>query len=692
MIDLETFYESLMGDVHNNGQASGAMAQESFFDLVCDQLIELGELVNKEYTYLEDTNPRRSFRIDGWNGEIDDSGEVVLIVQDFNQSANTLETLTKRTIESLQKKVSRFIQYSREAEWRANLEESHPATHLAGFLAENWAKIEKVRLVVLTNKALTERIQTIPETNIEGNRMTTTIWDARRLHKLEVDGSQGAPIEIDLLQEFGEGLLALEVPATSDNFEAFVCVVPGMMLAELYDAYSARLLEQNVRVFLQARGKVNQGIRDTIKSQPENFFAFNNGLTATAEDVRLEQTERGLEIVGVQNLQIVNGGQTTCSIHAAWMNRDVRPQLEHISVQMKLTKVKRDFVEDFVPKVSRYANSQNKVNEADFFSNHPFHKQIKDLSGTTLIPSQDGSAASSKWFYERARGQYQDERNKTKGIVERRVFENEYPKRCMFTKTDLSKYDMVTRLEPHTVCKGAQKNFLVWSNYITKEWSQKEANFNATYFKHLIAKAIIFKNTERLVSDAEWYDGGYRANIVAYTIAKLCQEVQNNNLVLDYDRIWQSQDITDDLSQELNRIGHAVYDHLLNPPRVGQNVGEWSKKKECWEVFQDRKIADVTQSSMHGYCIPKQQHQQRNKEAAEDQTVINEFSASADVLDLGNEFWTQVSSWGTQHGYLVHPRDKNIVLKASRGDLLDSKPATRALEILKDLRDKGFDQ
>ena len=88
----------------------------------------------------------------------------------------------------------------------------------------------------------------------------------------------------------------------------------------------------------------------------------------------------------------------------------------------------------------------------------------------------------------------------------------------------------------------------------------------------------------------------------------------------------------------------------------------------------------------------KSLNQQRNKEAAEDQTVINEFSDSADVLDLGNEFWTQVSSWGTQHGYLVHPRDKNIVLKASRGDLLDPKPATRALEILKDLRDKGFDQ
>ena len=66
-----------------------------------------------------------------------------------------------------------------------------------------------------------------------------------------------------------------------------------------------------MRSFLQARGKVNQGIRNTIRDEPHMFFSYNNGLSATADAIEVEQTDLGLRLVRADNLQIVNGGQTS---------------------------------------------------------------------------------------------------------------------------------------------------------------------------------------------------------------------------------------------------------------------------------------------------------------------------------------------------------------------------------------------
>jgi hypothetical protein len=104
----------------------------------------------------------------------------------------------------------------------------------------------------------------------------------------------------------------------------------------------------------------------------------------------------------------VNGGQTTASIFAA--SRSGKVDLARVFVQVKLSIIPPDQAEKVVPKISEYANSQNRVNAADFFSNHPFHLRIKNFSERLFAPSSDGMFRQSKWFYERARGQYQDAR------------------------------------------------------------------------------------------------------------------------------------------------------------------------------------------------------------------------------------------------------------------------------------------
>ena len=133
------------------------------------------------------------------------------------------------------------------------------------------------------------------------------------------------------------------------------------------------------------------------------FFAYNNGLSATAEDVELRHREGIVEISALKNLQIVNGGQTTASIHSAYRKK---LDLSDVFVQVKLSIVEPADVAEIVPLISEFANTQNRVSAADFFSNHPFHVRIEQISRRILAPSADGSFTQSKWFYERARGQY----------------------------------------------------------------------------------------------------------------------------------------------------------------------------------------------------------------------------------------------------------------------------------------------
>ncbi len=242
---------------------------------------------------------------------------------------------------------------------------------------------------------------------------------------------------IDFEKDFGGALPALKASQDNAALESYLMIVPGHQLASIYDRWGARLLEANVRSFLQARAKTNKGIQKTIKDAPELFFPYNNGLSATADEVTCVQTSSGLAVSSINNLQIVNGAQTTGSIHASL--RLAKEQLDRVFVQMKLTVVPPDRSEEIVPRISEFANTQNKVNAADFFSNHPFHIRMEQISRSTIFAAPDNERHDSKWFYERSRGQYINERAKLKPTQQKK-FDLEFPKTKLFSKTDLAKF------------------------------------------------------------------------------------------------------------------------------------------------------------------------------------------------------------------------------------------------------------
>ena len=469
------------------------------------------------------------------------------------------------------------------------------------------------------------------------------------------------------------------------DYESYLAVFPGRQLALIYDRWGARLLEQNVRVFLQARGNVNRGLRNTITNNPEMFFAYNNGITATAESIETVESPNGLLLTGMGNFQIVNGGQTTASIHEALRNKEA--DLDRVFVQMKLSIVNADRALEIVPKISEYANTQNLVSAADFFSNHPFHIRMEGFSRRLYAPSKDGTFRQSKWFYERARGQYQDARGRLTQ-AERRRFDLEYPKPRMFTKTDLAKFLNVWRGKPDVVSKGAQKNFADFASFVGAEWTRHSNDFNEMYYREAIAKAIVFRSVERLVTEQPWYQGGYRANVVAYAISKLAHDVAQRGESINFERVWRTQGVSPGLRDALVVSAKAVHGVIVDPPAGMRNVTEWAKQQACWHRAMSLHVAwpDALETEL----VSSAERDEVERTAVKDQKMLNGIEAQTVVVQAGSALWSDVKVWGMSKG-LLSPDDQGILEVAISMPyrVPSEKQSFRTIEILQRLHEEG---
>jgi hypothetical protein len=377
-----------------------------------------------------------------------------------------------------------------------------------------------------------------------------------------------------------DAIKVIETP----HYTSFLTVISGNELVRIYDIYGKRLLESNVRTFLSLRGDVNKGIYNTLRSNEKVFFfAYNNGLSGTASEVDFEDGKINV----VKNLQIVNGGQTMSTIFKA---KSDGIDLDKVLVQMKLSVIhdKENYTQ-YVSKISEYANTQNKVNKSDFFSNTYFHRRFKEISKILRIPSKENTMVSSKWFYERVKGEYLNDQmymkdsNKNKFLLE-------YPKDQVIDKILISKAILAWDLSPDDVSKGAQLCFAKFADKVSDLYDEGDQDCNEFLFQKTVSQVILFKETQKLVSSADWYSGGYRAQTVPYVISLFSYILKKNKMTINWDIIWKDQKIETELLIWLNIIGEKVHNQLINPPEGNTNIGTYCKKKNCWERIQ--KLAD----------------------------------------------------------------------------------------------------
>jgi hypothetical protein len=557
-----------------------------------------------------------------------------------------LETLTQSEVTDNFKRLARFLEACLKKEFPKSLDESMPVNELAWFVSESHTKIKQLSLVILSNAKLSSRVLKLPDKSVAGLPANYEIWDFERIHRVETSGREREDIEIDFREFEKKGIPCLPAYLGKDSMKSYLVVMPGRVVADLYEKYGERLLEQNVRTFLQFRGNINKGMRNTIVNEPHMFFSYNNGLSATAEDVQTGgENDR---LLSVRNLQIVNGGQTTASIYTAG-SKGV--DLSRVYVQIKLSVIAPEQVEEVVPRISEFSNTQNKVSAADFFSNHPFHRKMEEFSRRLWAPSPVGMVQQTHWFYERARGQFVNKQaNLTE--AEKKKFLLQNPKNQMFTKTDLAKFVRTFEGLPHEVSKGAQKNFSGFAGDLGRQWDKNDGHdFNELWFKRLIGKAVLFRHLDNQVLRADWYTG-YKANIVAYALAKFSQLVDKRGVYIDLLKIWDTQTVPESLAQQLMDIAKRVNTLLLNPPESAtSNVSEWAKAEACWNAVKTETM------QLHGavdeYLIDIEQNRELESDAGRTDTIQEGVHAQTYVFEKGADYWTLLRDWNNENRKLT---------------------------------------
>ncbi len=656
-MSLDEFHDEFFQDIVTSADADGQFKEDVFFEQFCSHLLDAGEIESADRApYLRAAG---GMRVDGYGGDpVGGDGTLTLIICDFNQSPE-VGRLVASEMDAIFKRLSNFLNKALDERFRNALEETSPAFGLADLIASRWKRITRVRLILISNRQLSARVDGREAEEVDGRPMTFSVWDIERLYRFATARQGREEIVIDLEEDFGGGIRILPAHLMSGWYEAYIAVVPATQLAAIYDKWGARLLEQNVRVFLQARGAVNKGIRNTIDEEPSMFFAYNNGITATAESIEIRTDDGGLLLTKLRNFQIVNGGQTTASIHAAFRRKS--ENLAKVFVQMKLSIVEPEVSNEVVPKISEFANSQNRVNAADFFSNHPFHVRMEDFSRRILAPSRDGTFRQSKWFYERARGQYADARARMTP-AQRKKFDLEHPKKQVFTKTDLAKYQNVWLGHPDVVSKGAQKNFAHFAHSVGRAWTKSENRFNEGFFRESVAKAILFRETEKIVTEAKWYQGGYRANIVAYALAKMGHDAREMNRSPDFEKIWRQQGVSPATQRAIAVAAEAVHRVLISPPTGISNVTEWAKQQGCWKQVQSLSID--WPAEWKAELVGGEEVQARKRSDRKDQKTTDGIEAQALVVNAGAETWRELLAWGSQKR-LLSPDEARALSTAS---------------------------
>lgn len=679
---VEEFFHDFRQETLADAEANSTYQLEAFMEAVSTELIETGFIEGFEHCHYR---AARGMRVDGY--WFNDEGALDIFVADFD-CRRELETLTRTDVDAAFKRVVNFFEASLEGTLEPDV--TTPEYGLVRQIADRRATLRQVNFYLASERVLSDRFQGFPDGEVGGVRATYHIWDMARFQRQRSSRGHKEPLDIDFVEMFGNGIACLPANLGSDSYQSYLIVMPAPVLAALYDRYSARLLEQNVRTFLQARGQVNKGIRSTIMNEPQMFFAYNNGITATAQEVETRMTDSGLQIVRMTDLQIVNGGQTTASLFHT-QRRD-KVDLSGIFVQMKLSVIDSEQSEMVVPRISEYANTQNRVNAADFFSNHPFHVRMAEFSRRIWAPAQQGAQRETKWFYERARGQYVDAQSKlTPG--EQRRFRAEYPKTQMFTKTDLAKFENVFDDHPRWVNLGSQKNFARYAQRIGKEWEKSSDGFNEFYFKRAIARGILFRAVEKLVSAQPWYNGGYRANIVAYTLSMLGEITKRRKADVDYQRIWAAQAVDEVLSEALVAIATAVNEDIIRPPQGISNISEWCKREGCWARLLDKadNIAELLPEAFWAGLASAEDNRHEAKTARQTQKIDNGIEAQRQVFEVPPAQWSAILREGSNRRLLT-PKEMGILQIAAQmpAKIPTARQSAILLDVLGRFRQEGI--
>ncbi len=478
----------------------------------------------------------------------------------------------------------RFVENSVTGKLAKILDPSIEVYGLSLIIKDCYAKLDSIRIFVLTDKQA--KAKHFKSREINGKLIKLEVMDIERLYRHMSEGKPRDELVVNFEEVSGTPLPCVFVPGTMIDYDYVLTAIPGEALRFIYERYGARLLEANVRSFLSVTGKVNKGIRDTLRNNPERFMAYNNGIVVVADDYRIGKTaDGGPGLVWLKGMQIVNGGQTTASIYFT-KRKNPEVDFSQVRIPAKIIILRSDdsvAEETLISDISRYANTQNSVKQSDLSANKPFHIELEKLALRTYCPDGVG-----RWFYERAAGSYNTllARERTTPARLRQLKEG-IPSSRKITKTELAKYLNAWNRKPELVSLGAQKNFEKFMESIAQEEGQLAPVLpDVATYKAMIAKAVIFKKAHSMVR-REF--SAFQANVAAYLVSVLSDRL-GDRIILE--KIWEQQDISLALLEQLKVWAKEVND-VLHRTKNDRMLSEWAKKPECWNAVRSAQYSPV---------------------------------------------------------------------------------------------------
>jgi hypothetical protein len=686
MNEIEKYYQSLMQDVvaMQAGNEDGDTQEQAFTRIVVGMLEDAGETENANIAYDEKAlGIRNQHKINAY--AVSDNYETVNLFISVFDFSETITTITKKEeIDRAATRITNFFRKAIDNNYVDKIEESSEIFEFADTLAnyqELKENLDRVNAIILTNGEYKGDFP--PSDTVGGYKMFYRVIDINYLYKISEQSR--VPIEIDFDDFEGE---RFEIPCLSANsqntdYRAYIAIIPGTCLAKLYERYGARLLEQNVRSFLQFTGKINKGIRDTIRNKPQMFLAFNNGIAATADHIELDEENRYIK--NIKNLQIVNGGQTTASIFNT--ARKEKVDISQVFVQVKFSIIENPGqYNEIVSEISRCSNTQNKVNDADFSANNPALIAFEKLSRYILSPVTAQNNMQTCWFFERARGQYKTLRSRegrTKSM--QNAFDKKNPKNQMFTKVELAKFINAYQevwdgkklvIGPHIVVRGNEKNY---AQFIANNLPDNK-KINNVFFEDTIAKCILFKNAEdRYGTKVRGNNiGELRQAVVPYTLSLINILTENR---LDLYRIWKNQGLSQQLSDCIYFLMKQVNKFILDNSPVSHYI-EWAKKEDCWEQVKNHSwifnINDIKTDLIDEKNPPKRN---TDIDISEEELAQNKET----VKSIPAALWYEIGKWGKDSGYFDITKQNivsNIAWKLRQNRPLSNEEYQKGIEIL----------
>lgn len=701
-MEIEKFREQFIDQLRFDADHNGTEPEVQFLNKMLEDLESIGEL-NDPVPMSVEMNGRRNRKMafDAYAYDEADSA-LILIACDFNNERDTVKTLTNGRINELYSHMLYFLDEALNGKISDYCDDSNPAIIVAKEFRKRVGKsmldteILRFKFYILSDSVLSKQVKSIAQEDFEGRPVELNIWTLERIFQtFQSDASE--IVEFDTA-EFGcDGIQYLKADLGDESeYDAYMGIVPGKFLADIYLKYGSKLLQGNVRAFLSVRGKVNKGIRKTIIESPQNFFTYNNGIAIVARSVGF--SEDGSRITHFKDLQIINGGQTTASLANAIIRKEDKKGMGNLFVPMKLTvlNVENDMSEEEVERyneitktISRCANCQNPVSDADFFSNHPFHVMMENLSRKVMAPPAAGKPYQTIWFYERSRGKWEQEQMKLTD-AKRKTFCEQHPKNQVIKKEKLAKCWNTILMNPHQVCQSSAINFSRFADYVEDIYEKSKESINEEFFKKGVCSVIIFDELDTLVNKSDWYPkGGNKAQIVPYAIAKLISLIPSD-ADLDWRTIWNKQTMYPALANELLKLAYEAHNFLLDEAKGGI-VRTISRTQAVWGNFKKYKytLSDTFIKSL----ISKEETRTVEAAAKREHKFNAKLEAGVEIVKLGAAYWMKFFNDMTKANILSYGDldfIKSIASVVAKYNIPTPRQCDRLVKIVNLAEDKGY--